>query len=169
MQARLQSLEADQRDGLLQLVLDRLPGLLFDLLALQDNPQIPPVTGHMHWCVCSNCRDMPTDIERLCCGQHPDSCISKLPHMDFYILDEGVLRLARAAWNDIFAVDDVQEPGEEQRSYRHAAYRNFVLWQHGRLGEGNRTVIASCVVWRIRDKYPDANGQYTGFRVRRLP
>lgn len=150
-------------------MLDRLPGLLFDVLALQDNPQTPPVAGRMHWCVCSNCRDMPTDTERLCCGQPPDHCISKLPHMDFYILDEGVLRLARAAWNDIFAVDDVQEPGEEQRSYRHAAYRNFVLWQHGRLGEGNRVVIASCVVWRIRDKYPDANGQYTGFRVRRLP
>lgn len=169
MQDRLQSITPSQRDALLQSVLDRLPGLLFDLLALQDNTQLPPLASNIHWCVCSNCREMPTDIERLCCGQPPDQCLSRVPHMDYYILDEGVLRLARAAWTDIFAVDEAQEPGEEQRSYRHAAYRQFVLWQHGRFGEGNRRVIPSCCVWRVRDKYPDASGQYTGFKVRRLP
>ena len=90
-----------------------------------------------------------------------------MAHMEFYVLDEGVLRLARAAWNDIFTVDD-QEPGVEQRQYRHAAYRQFVLWQHGRLGAGNRVVIPSCCVWKIRMKFPDPRGQYTGFLVRRL-
>lgn len=88
--------------------------------------------------------------------------------MQLYVLDPGVLRLARAAWNDVFAVDDEQEPGVEQRQYRHAAYRQFVLWQHGRLGEGNRVIIPSCCVWKIRTAFPDPLGQYVGFRVRRL-
>ncbi|CAM4724436.1 unnamed protein product [Leuciscus chuanchicus] len=46
-------------------------------LPQSDNPQTRPVAGRMHWLA--------------------DGCISKLPHMDFYILDEGVLRLASAA------------------------------------------------------------------------
>ena len=54
-----------------------------------------------------------------------------MAYIQDYILDEGVLRLAHAAWNDVFAIDDDQEPGMEQRQYRHAGYRQFVPWQHG--------------------------------------
>ena len=61
--------------------------------------------------------------------------------MDLYILDNGTLRLARMYRNDILALQDVQEPGEDNREFRHAAYRQFVLWQYGRLGEGNRVVM----------------------------
>nr|XP_055034834.1 P2X purinoceptor 7-like [Misgurnus anguillicaudatus] len=169
MKVKLQSLEYDQKDKLLNTILTRLPGLMFDVMAMFEIPHSPdPVGDVLHWCTCTNCREMTTDLERLCCKQTPANCISNSAHMEFYVLDEGVLRLARAAWNDIFAVDDSQEPGVEQRQYRHAAYRQYVLWQHGRLGVGNRVVIPSCCVWKVRIKFPDPRGQYTGFRVRRL-
>uniref|UniRef100_A0A8C6UJH8 P2X purinoreceptor 7 intracellular domain-containing protein n=1 Tax=Neogobius melanostomus TaxID=47308 RepID=A0A8C6UJH8_9GOBI len=136
----------------------------FELLAheLAGAPHQPD------WCVCSRCREMPTDIEKKCCGQDPRDCISQLPQMELYILDEGGLRLTRRIWNDVLACEDQQEPGEDNRQSRYAAYRQYVVWQFGALGRGNRIVIPSCVVWRIRNKHPDPFNQYVGFIPRRL-
>lgn len=75
----------------------------------------------------------------------PQRTVSATWLTSLYILDEVVLRLVRAAWNDIFAIEDTQEPGVEQRQYRHAAYRQYVLWQHGCLGIGNR--VSQVVVY----------------------
>ena len=41
-----------------------------------------------------------------------------------------MLLINQQYWAEIFA----QEPGNGAKSMRHAAYRQFVLWLHGRLG-----------------------------------
>lgn len=144
----------------------RDPSLMFDVLERMSENAPPPgplVSGQPPWCVCQRCRGMATFVEQKCCGQHPDYCISILLHMEAYILEEGVLRLARRIWNDIRALTDNPEPGQSNRQFRHAAYRQFVVWQYGALGQGHRVVIPSCCVWKIRTRYPDPLQQYRGF------
>jgi len=129
-----------QKEKLLEKIFNRTSGILFDVISLMEVPPHPdpvPDPAALHWCTCQNGKEMDTDIERVCCRQSLQHCISQMAYMQCYILDEGVLRLARAAWNDIFSLSDNLEPGFEQRQFRHAAYRQFVLWQHGCLGVGN--------------------------------
>ncbi len=39
----------------------------------------PPDSNQPTWCTCRNCREMPKDEERKCCGFQPNDCLSKLP------------------------------------------------------------------------------------------
>ena len=80
-------------------------------------------------------------------------------------MDEGVLNLARMYRRDLLVFDD---EADISKANRHAAYRQFVLWQHGRLTAGGRRVIHSCCVWPIWDRHPDPYGQYRGFLPGRL-
>ncbi|XP_055039100.1 uncharacterized protein [Misgurnus anguillicaudatus] len=165
-QEKINGLDLEQSRQLLQRCVTRDPSMIFDILwsSAEDPAAAPhPTLGQPSWCVCQRCREMANDIERKCCGQLPEFCISMLPHMELYILEEGVLRLARRIWNDIRAVQDLPDLGENHRQFRHAAYRQFVVWQYGALGHGNRVVIPSCCVWKIRDRFPDPQGQYTGY------
>ncbi|XP_054605979.1 uncharacterized protein [Nothobranchius furzeri] len=97
----IQNLNPQQAIDILTMVLDRDPGVLFDVLALSGPPATtPPTSNQPSWCVCSHCRDMPTDLEKKCCQQPPQTCISTVPHMEEFIPQNGVLRLARTLWNE---------------------------------------------------------------------
>ncbi|KAI7801783.1 putative P2X purinoceptor 7-like, partial [Triplophysa rosa] len=48
--------------------------------------------------------------------------------------------------------------------FRYLAYRSFASWCWGYLGRHVRVVIPACVVQRIRQEFPDAGGNYVGFR-----
>ncbi|XP_050401003.2 P2X purinoceptor 7-like [Patella vulgata] len=152
----------------LLLAAEKMPGLVFDIAESAtksttqatdpDNTDPGPSTciESADWCTCSHCREMPTDEEKLCCNMAPEFCISLRPELEQFCLEPGVLVIANNIRNDIF-VRDADDNLNKQ--YRHAAYRQFIYWRFGRLGEGNRRVIPGCVVWRIREHYPSPFGQ----------
>jgi len=51
----------------------------------------------------------------------------------------------------------------DEPSFENQAYRNFVMWQWGRLRTGNGRVVPSSVVIAIRSRFPSPDGQYTGY------
>lgn len=69
--------------GIVLQILERQPGMLFDLLEAppgtpQPGPQPPAAAAAApHWCTCDHCIEMPTDIERKCCQCQPQNCISQ--------------------------------------------------------------------------------------------
>ena len=119
------------------------------------------------WCSCGNCRLMVQPEEDVCCGQLPDNCTSRWADFELLVLEPAVVTLAVRHRNDVFAINSADE-SDHMRTMRHGAYRQYMLWTYGYLGRGNRRVIPSCCVWRIRDKYPSPFGQYSGYQPSRL-
>ena len=117
-----------------------------------------------NWCNCGLCRVMPTQEENKCCCAAKMPCITMQPLFAQLVLDGNVLDIALRLWEDVL----VHENNRNNENFWHAAYRQFVLWQHGRLGKGNRRVIPSCCVLAIRSRYPSPNGLYVGYRPSRL-
>ncbi|XP_030288426.1 P2X purinoceptor 7-like [Sparus aurata] len=85
-------------------------------------------------------------------------------HMEMYCLDEGTLRLVRMTWNNIFALEDSQDVGSDNREFRFASYRRFTIWQDGHQRRGNCRPIPSCCVLRIWLNFPDPFANYTGYK-----
>ncbi|XP_063971418.1 uncharacterized protein LOC129261234 [Lytechinus pictus] len=171
MQDDISKMTRQEIENLLFKAIERRPGMVFDVMyasggdgsAPSGSPPSPCGEPGLHWCRCGNCRDMPTDAEKLCCGKSPEECVRE--HAVFQMItDEVCLLLQRAIWVDAYNLEgESQEPGEDNKCMRHAAYRSFIFWQHGKLGQSNRRVIPSCCVLGIRRMYPSINGHYTGY------
>ena len=67
--------------------------------------------------------------------------------MEIIVLEPMVLCLTRNYRNDVLALPR-EEDVDENRAMRHAAYRQFILWQCGYLRKGYRRVVPSCCMWR---------------------
>ncbi|XP_043920440.1 uncharacterized protein LOC122796034 [Protopterus annectens] len=163
---QIQALTREELQDLCVTIAEMKPTLISDLLRATSNAiRQPSTTQSRHnvpeWCVCTNCRVMPTEVESVCCSYDPQDCISVLQEMQECVLPRSVLQIAHAYRTSVFGLP--QEADENKRN-RHTAYRQFTLWRYGRLGSRVRRPIPSCCIWRIRDKYPDPQGSYTGFR-----
>ena len=132
----------------------------------EDEPEDrdPPPEGIPEWCFCGHYAPIPTQEENKCCSRLVMPCLTTNPLFNQLMLDANVLDIATRYREDIL----VMEHPKNNENFRHSACRQFVLWQHGRLGRGNRVVVPSCCVLAIRTRYPSPNGIYTGFRPARL-
>ena len=81
-------------------------------------------------------------------------------HVFSLVLDRDALSMATVGRMDML----VDRSDFSNEGYCFAAYCQYVLWQNGYLGRGNRRVVPSCTTCAIRDKYPSADGIYTGYK-----
>ena len=94
--------------------------------------------------------------ENLCCGR--STCITT--YEIFYTMCLHPVNL-RIALENNYRADEVLC---SNRNLRRMAYRQFILWAHGKLGKHNRRVVPSCVVQAICHHYPSPTGLYMGYR-----
>lgn len=86
--------------------------------------------------------------------------LTHIEEMTEVVLQQSVLCVVDVYRQVLFGIS---VDTDENRCYRQAAYWQFTIWCHSRLGCRVHRVIPSCCDCHIRDQYPDALGQYTGF------
>ena len=123
-------------------------------------PRLETEPAHVDWCKCQQCRPMPQEIENKCCRQR--NCVTLTNRFCELCVDPDVLELCVKNRGDIRNDRD----DNSTRSFRKAAYREYILHRCERLGKGHRRVAPSCVVLNIRQQYPSTTGIYMGYRER---
>ena len=164
IQEFIDDLEEAQQRRLLVLVLNNCRGSLDYARRLleNDDPEAAPpdpTNDSLNWCICNNCVNMLTPDENKCCKRR--ECITSYELFHNLCIDRHVLDLAIRARCDI----RVEPLDFSMASFRKAAYRPFILWEHRYLGKGNRRIIPSCAVRIIRAQYPSPDNEYMGFRA----
>ncbi|XP_062574696.1 uncharacterized protein LOC134236500 [Saccostrea cucullata] len=110
------------------------------------------------WCSCGGCQIYEDPRMNICCRQ--SSCVTSKPDFRNLCLRHDVLEIANIL-NWSFQTN--QDPSFCMSKFRNQAYRNFILWQHGRLGAGRRIPVPACVTHTVRLRFPQSNRQYTGY------
>eukprot|EP00117_Sycon_ciliatum_P012499 scpid97615/ scgid13544/ len=92
-------------------------------------------------------------------------CITCTSQFEEGCSNQHALYIALRGYLDTIHQPAGSKPSEfENRSYRYAAYRQYIWLMFGKLGRGVRYRIPSCAVSAIRRKYPNAEGEpYHGF------
>ena len=139
VRTRVSAMSEPQVRELLSKVIGRQPGLIFNVLeevsvngraddAFQSNDESPPDDANLPptapgpseevpWCVCKECRPMPTLVENLCC--RGENCVAKSPEFALIALEPMVLNIANGYRNDFFGLIEDQEE-DQNRHYRYA-------------------------------------------------
>ncbi|VDI55792.1 Hypothetical predicted protein [Mytilus galloprovincialis] len=92
MQERIDGLSEDQMKFAIMATYREQPSFLFRVLEAVNQeftasettpepdpePTPTPSVGIPTWCRCSNCREMPSEVEKRCCNQIPQNCHSTL-------------------------------------------------------------------------------------------
>ena len=124
---------------------------------IRVDSQVHPM--HFHRFVFVDIVGKCPQIEKECAVRRDGFAVVKLKHLKTCV-DSDNLSTAIRSLADTY----VFTPVYDNRAMRHAAYRQYIMWQHGHLGKGHRKVIPSCCVWKVRKHYPSPNGQYTGYK-----
>ena len=135
------------------------------------------VNQSLDWCKCGQCTACATK-EAVCCHDRPEvldfmdsegGCITEETFFQVQLLSDEGLQYNRLIFasliKDFVARKQFLDREFDNRLKRHLCYRNFLVFvNRGQpLGPNNRVVTPRCVVLKIRERYPDQNGQYIGF------
>ncbi|NWU62649.1 P2RX7 protein, partial [Pterocles burchelli] len=111
------------------------------------------------WCFCGKCQPTEKYHEQLCCRKKRGQCITTSPWFQQLVLSSHTLKKALLYKDPFLDVTD----SNINNKLRHLAYKQYVHWRFGSFDLEDRAVIPSCCRWEIRNTYPKAGNNYTGF------
>ena len=153
-QAHISDLDEEGAKSLLRLVVDRLPREVMSIVRQAECPTHTPAP----YCICGMCAPMETPRMDLCCGLTP--CITTKQTFYDLCLKPNVIEIAGIL---NYAEHFFDLPDFSASKFRNQSYRFYTLWQHGKLGKGNRKCPPSCVVLAVRRQFPAPDGHYRGY------
>uniref|UniRef100_A0A8C3PX42 P2X purinoceptor n=1 Tax=Chrysolophus pictus TaxID=9089 RepID=A0A8C3PX42_CHRPC len=113
------------------------------------------------WCCCGQCQVTQKYHEQLCCRKKEGQCITTTYWFTQLVLSRDTLNKA-LLYEDPF----LDLTGHRSNSQlRRIAYKQFIHWRFGSFELEDRAIIPSCCRRLIRNTYPKANGNYTGFNL----
>ena len=105
------------------------------------------------WCTCNKCTIMPMEVENVCCkGSGQDQTVCRTD-------DDAFKTFYRNLWSQ-----NTTERSEKRRECyeKTVGFFNEQKWYPFECGK-QHAPLPSCVLRRIRQKYPDPTNSYTGF------
>lgn len=121
-----------------------------------------------NWCHCNRCHLEARALDRVCChvlnndNLFQTNCFTDMEEFERICLYPPYLEIILVGLSQLRG--DALEAHTCNRSFRFASYTAFTWWVHGKLGRYNRRVIPSCVIWKIRDMFPEESGTYVNFK-----
>lgn len=135
-----------------------------EILPLSDTDK-PPVTTPPSslttppsWCQCSCCSSTSVHSEALCCRGSRGPCLSSSAAFERLVLTRSVLEA------QLLYRDPLGPAHRSVRELRHCAYERYVTWRIGATPPHTFPIIPRCCVLAIRQRFPNADGHYSGFR-----
>ncbi|XP_009878584.1 PREDICTED: P2X purinoceptor 7 [Charadrius vociferus] len=113
------------------------------------------------WCCCGKCQPTQKYHEQLCCRRKKGQCITTSHWFQQLVLSSHTLKKALLYRQPFLDLKD----GNINNQLRHLAYKQYILWRFGSFDLEDRAIIPSCCRWKIRDTYPKAVNNYTGFKM----
>lgn len=127
-------------------------------------------SSDLSWCKCGHCSLKENIVEKICCKnplilseddfEHFD-CITMATAFTSVCLDRNVLKTALGSWREF---RDEKLP-LENKNFRFISYKQYIWWSYGYLGKNRRKPLPNCVIQKIREVYPEANGNYIPYRA----
>ena len=117
--------------------------------------------------ICDACVDMHIEDETLCCNAAKDrreiygerKCVTEVTAFSLICLEREVLETALSGWDRIVGENNAIC----NKSYRFIAYKQYISWIHGKLGNDVRIRIRTCVLYKIRQTFPAPDNIYVPF------
>ena len=130
----------------------------------KTNLEKSSTVGNLEWCKCGEYNIEKREIDCLCYQNSKFdcknmSCVIKPIEFETLCINKFVLENILIGLRE--SRRDHMEKTWSNRSLRYAAYKQFIWWVFKYLGKGNRRLISSCALSRIRKLYPEHNREYT--------